>query len=121
MSFEKSFGSAIAIALVACGGSVDGHGTDSVPSDGGDGATTTVVAPPASGAACTVDDDCTTVFSGDVCTCACTYGAIPASEAEAYERRLEAARARCSERVLCGPCPAPPKAACGGGACGIPR
>ena len=55
---------------------------------------------------CSTVDDCMAVLLGDVCSCACEYGAINAAEAEAWADYDADLRVECGEDIYdCGPCP----------------
>jgi hypothetical protein len=64
---------------------------------------------------CAKDDECVSVLVGDMCECACSFGAIRASE----QSRYDTDRADISCSTDCGPCPAAPPAACVEGRCAV--
>ena len=55
---------------------------------------------------CDVPEDCEAVLLGDVCACACSYGAINIAEGDAWAAQDADLRANCGDDILeCGPCP----------------
>jgi len=66
---------------------------------------------------CATDADCTLVFIGNVCGCACTQDAIATGEGSRYSAEQEEKRKLCSDILSCQPCPDTQIAMCSGGMC----
>jgi hypothetical protein len=66
---------------------------------------------------CTADADCTLVFIGNVCGCACTQDAIATGEGSRYSAEQEEKRKLCADILSCQPCPDTHMAMCSGGMC----
>lgn len=66
---------------------------------------------------CTADADCGLVFSGDVCACSCTEGAVNVSDLAKFHQAVTEAAQGCSNELLCGACQETKKAVCQKGVC----
>lgn len=61
---------------------------------------------------CMASTDCTLVFVGNVCGCACTQEAIATTEQSRYSLEQEQMRKGCTDILSCQPCPETQAAAC---------
>ncbi len=69
---------------------------------------------------CSVDTDCTVVLVGNLCSCACTYGAIAQREGAQYAEDATAANDNCTTPETCAAaCEPPGPAACTAGKCTV--
>ena len=64
---------------------------------------------------CSADTDCVSVLVGDMCSCACTTGAINKRDLPAYTEE----RGDISCSIDCGPCPELETPVCKSGACSV--
>jgi hypothetical protein len=67
---------------------------------------------------CKRNDDCVTVRTGDLCDCACEFGAISKGAIPRYESDSFSARKSCDND--CAPCKEAPAAVCKDGTCAVP-
>ena len=67
---------------------------------------------------CTVDDDCISIFNGDLCGCNCASVAINVSEEDAWNELYNEAKANCDSEQIpdCFACP-PTESICENNTC----